>query len=231
MKYNNRLYIINLERRRDRKEYMERILSEQNINNYEFVNAVDGSKLNATEDIYKLFYGNDFYYRWGVVGCALSHYYLWKRLLNDPVNDYYIILEDDITLCSDFNEKLDKVIRHILAENIPFCSIGGHSNKSINENIDNLQIMYDDYSGYVEGTFAYVLTKAGAQRIISFIESHSIYRAIDYIAYTAFDMKVHKLNEKLAGADSFQMEGNNDSDIQTDFNCLDFSEKCTVSCN
>lgn len=231
MKINNKLYIINLERRLDRKSRMINILSEQNISNYEFIVAVDGSKLIPNEKIYQLFYGNDFNYRYGVVGCALSHYNLWKRLLDDTDNDYYIILEDDVNLCNDFNEKMEKIMNQIVANNIPFCSIGGHSNKLLNENIDNLQIIYDDYSGYVEGTLAYVITKDGAKKICDFIQNHSIYRAIDYIAYTAFDMKIHKLNELLVQSFTYQMEGNADTDIQTDYNCLDFSEKCSLSCN
>jgi glycosyl transferase family 25 len=225
MTLSNRLYVINLERRLDRKCKMKEVFSEQNIQDYEFVNAIDGKELCESEDIYKLFYGNDFNYRRGVIGCALSHYYLWKRLLNDPFNEYYIILEDDIIMCNDFNTKIAHVMEKILQNNIQFCSIGGHSNKPLNENIENLNIMYDDYTNYVEGILGYVITKDGVRRVLNFIETYSIYRAIDYIVYTAFDMKVHKLTESLVQSFTYQMEGNLDTDIQTDYSCLDFSEK------
>lgn len=231
MNQNNKLHIINLERRLDRKEKITKMLSNQNIDNYEFITAVDGSTLIPTEDIYKLFYGNDFNYRTGVIGCALSHYNLWKRLLDDADNNYYIIIEDDVTICNNFNEKIQKVIEQILRDNIPFCSIGGYFDKSLNENIDNLQIIYDDNAKHIEGTGGYVITKDGAKTICDFIQKNSIYRAIDYIAYSTFDMKIHKLNELLFQSFSYQMGGNVDTDIQTDYNFLDFSEKCSLSCN
>lgn len=231
MNQSNRLYVINLERRPDRKYKMEQIFFNQNIHDYEFVNAVDGKELFASDEIYKLFYGNDFNYRRGVIGCALSHYYLWQRLLNDPFNEYYIILEDDVIMCNDFNTKISHVMEKILQDNIHFCSIGGHSNKPLNENIENLNIIYDDYTNYIEGTLGYIITKDGARRVLNFINAYSIYRAIDYILYTAFDMKVHKVTESLVQSLTYQMEGNTDTDIQTDDSCLDFFEPSITAGN
>ena len=49
---------------------------EMKIFDYKFFKAVDGSKLTVTDEITKIFAGNDFGNRRGVVGCALSHYRL-----------------------------------------------------------------------------------------------------------------------------------------------------------
>ena len=57
----------------------------------------------------KLFHGNDFGSRKGVIGCALSHYYIWKELLQDTDNNFYVIFEDDIELCSDFQKRLNSL--------------------------------------------------------------------------------------------------------------------------
>ena len=51
---------------------------------------------------------NEFNYRKGVIGCALSHYNLWKMLLNDFNNNYYCIFEDDIIFIDNFKEKLER---------------------------------------------------------------------------------------------------------------------------
>lgn len=224
---NSKICIINLERRPDRKERMTSLLQENHILNYEFIAAVDGKTLVPTEEIYRLFQNNDFNYRRGVVGCALSHYNLWKRLVDDPENNYYVILEDDVTFCSNFKEKLGFIVDQIMEKNISFCSIGGHLNKKLNENIAELEIYKTENDGYVEGLLGYILTKEGAKHILRFIYQNSIYRAIDHIVYTAFcissDMHIHKLNELLVMSLTYQMEDNPDTDIQTDYDCLDFN--------
>ena len=77
-----------------------------NYNEYEFIKAVDGQFLTPTQELFDLFKGNDFGSRKGVIGCALSHYNLWKQLLDDKKNDYYLIMEDDFSLCTNFKDKL-----------------------------------------------------------------------------------------------------------------------------
>ena len=99
--------IINLERRTDRKEATIKKLSDVGINEdqYEFIKAVDGFALEPTIELKRVFGGNDFGSRKGFIGCALSHYDLWKRLLVDDKNEYYVIMEDDFSLCSHFKQK------------------------------------------------------------------------------------------------------------------------------
>ena len=55
-----------------------------------------------------MFHGNNFGSRRGVIGCALSHYDLWKQLVTDKKHDCYLVLEDDITLCQNFKARVDK---------------------------------------------------------------------------------------------------------------------------
>ena len=58
----------------------------------------------------KLFDGNDFGNRAGVIGCALTHLKLWNELVADETNNYYLIFEDDITLTKNkFNERLNEL--------------------------------------------------------------------------------------------------------------------------
>jgi hypothetical protein len=82
--------IVNLEKRLDRKNNIINLFEKENITNYEFFKAIDGTILKPTLELKELFKGNDFGNRRGVIGCALSHYYLWLELLNDKENDYYI---------------------------------------------------------------------------------------------------------------------------------------------
>ena len=108
-KSKNRIKIVNLERREDRKEETIKKLLEAGIKteDYDFIKAVDGKLLEPSSRLKHLFRNNDFGSRRGVIGCALSHYNLWCQLLNDPDNEYYIIMEDDFTLCKNFKQQLE----------------------------------------------------------------------------------------------------------------------------
>ena len=36
---------------------------------------------------------------------------LWKQLVEDETTDYYIIIEDDVTLADNFSEKLNYMLK------------------------------------------------------------------------------------------------------------------------
>ena len=95
--------VINLERRPDRKKNIEKLFSEIE---YNFYSAIDGKKLKGTPEIYNLFKGNDFKWRRGVIGCALSHYNIWNSLSKDENFESYCIFEDDITLSNNFSQEI-----------------------------------------------------------------------------------------------------------------------------
>jgi len=48
----------------------------------------------------------------GVLGCAMSHYTVWRIMeyLND---DYFLVVEDDVELCDGFKEKLMATIENL----------------------------------------------------------------------------------------------------------------------
>lgn len=100
--------IVNLKRRADRREESILKLAAAGISEseYTFVDAVDGAEIVPTPQLKRLFQGNDFGSRRGVVGCALSHYNLWKQLLADSTHEFYLIMEDDFELCPHFKRAI-----------------------------------------------------------------------------------------------------------------------------
>ncbi len=103
------IHVINLERRTDRKEYMRQLFDKEGLvqgRDYTFVKAVDGRELRVTDEIRTVFAKNDFQFRRGILGCALTHIALWKQLVADTESESYIVVEDDITLCPNFKERL-----------------------------------------------------------------------------------------------------------------------------
>jgi len=175
--FTSSIRVVNLERRTDRKKNVETQL--KGIP-YEYFKAVDGLSLEMTPELTNLFIGNDFDSRKGVMGCALSHYYLWKQLLKDNI-DYYLILEDDITV-NDFSSKLASIESTIKTFDV--CFLGYHMYKKDKENLplsDPISFQPLRKNVFVGGTFAYSINKIGAQKLVTYIEKNGIKHGIDYV--------------------------------------------------
>ena len=118
----DKVYIINLEYRKDRKEHIIKELKKVNISNYVFFKAI---KLNSIDDINK--WNKDFAitkpswlkkmseeqymkYRLGSLGCLLSHIEVLKDAEKNNYNNI-IILEDDAFFDTTIN--FDKFLSFI----------------------------------------------------------------------------------------------------------------------
>jgi len=100
--------VVNLKRRPDRREesVVKFTAAGFQASEYAFVDAVDGAKIVPTPQLKRLFQGNDFGSRRGVIGCALSHYILWKELLLDSDHEFYLVMEDDFELQPHFKRAI-----------------------------------------------------------------------------------------------------------------------------
>ena len=115
------VYFINLDRRQDRKKYMEEQLDAlpKSMFYVERWRASDGVKV--SEEHLKLFNNSDFMDLHvdranKIMGCALSHFTLWKHVVarGDP---FAVVLEDDATLSQGFAEGVQ-----VLKRDIPMTS-------------------------------------------------------------------------------------------------------------
>jgi len=158
------LVCINLERDIERKHTMELEFQKENIQNYEFIKAIDGQN----DDLNK--YEFNVLANWfdpftskvmkkGEIGCALTHYKLWERIVNEKI-DCMLILEDDVILCDNFNEKLKEVLSQVTDFDMLYL---GRRPKNNNELKVNKNIMKAKYS---YGTHAYLMSYNGAQKAL-----------------------------------------------------------------
>ena len=235
----NKIKIINLERRIDRKQDNIHKMTQLNINHneYQFVKAIDGNQLKPTSELKKLFQGNDFANRKGVIGCALSHYNLWKELLNDHHNDYYIIMEDDFTLRHDFKEQIEllKKSDEFLKRDILFLGYHmfdkhrrNHFDK-YNNNSNNLQIDKLNKKLYIGGFFCYSINKSGAKILIDYIHQNGIKHGIDYLIKIVDNLESYECFPQLVF--SVWNEGGKeiDSDIQNKYDSINFNNSSIIS--
>lgn len=103
----DKIYIINLKRREDRKILMIEKLSEQKIDNYEIIEGYDGKDIKVLEN-FNLIKNNSKIVNSGHFGCLLSHIKAIKKAQKNNYNNI-MILEDDIIFNNNFLEEIKKI--------------------------------------------------------------------------------------------------------------------------
>ena len=217
--------IVNLERRVDRKEATEQMLKKHSIENYEFIQAVDGSRLVLTETLLSVFKDNDFFNRRGVIGCALSHIKLWQRLLTDDSTNGYVVLEDDFEFNETMNIKdtLVKDCEEMSKGVMDFLFLGFHPPRG-----DEMVRLvcpsktYEKFKGanFIGGTFGYIISKEGAEKLLQNVNiQKSIRWAIDLFIAKAYFLHSYYRRPHLVLSTYFNETGvrthiDEESDIQ-----------------
>ena len=223
--------VVNLKRRSDRKETMTAMFNNIGFTDYEFVEAVDGKELKPTTQLKKLFDGNDFGSNVGFIGCALSHYNLWKALLASN-DDYYVIFEDDVTLVPKFKEKFETLKSSGAFKKCDYLLLG-YSMYSANreatadvyvkeKSVLDIAALQSDL--YVGGTFAYSINRNGAQILVDYIAKNGIKHGIDYVVKICKNLKPTELRPQIVFTDWYERVNQVvDTDIQKEKAKLDFS--------
>ena len=212
--------IINLKRRPDRLQNVKNLFQNNKISNLEIFEAIDGNELKINKEIAELFIGNDFYDRKGVIGCALSHYTLWKNLLNDESTNYYLIFEDDLTFGVNFNHRLQQLKNEMNTNECLF--LGYHmfeknrnQYKRLYEN-NNQQINIDSLNTdlYIGGFFSYSINKQGARKLVDYIEKNGIKHGIDYLILILKELQCYECQPQLVFSEWNEGGKQIDSNIQ-----------------
>ncbi|XP_015221965.1 probable inactive glycosyltransferase 25 family member 3 isoform X2 [Lepisosteus oculatus] len=168
------VYLINLRRRPDRRERMLWSLYEQEID-AKVVDAVDGGALNSSDikllgvdllpGYYDPFSGRTL--TKGEVGCFLSHYYIWKEMVDQQL-DKAVVFEDDVRFQGNFKRRLMRMMEEIEKVELDWDLIY-LGRKQVNpteeqpvENVRNLVVA--DYSYW---TLSYAISLQGAQKLLN----------------------------------------------------------------
>lgn len=156
----NKIYIINLEYRTDRKMKLENLLQKYNINNYEFIKAIDKNNEYVKQEYENLKLNNKTKIKTiGHFACLLSHIQV-LNLINENDKEYNIILEDDVF----FNENFVEKIENIKFSYFDMIYIGGL--------IDDYKIIFDDYCYHnrIMGMYAYIINPINKNKILKILE-------------------------------------------------------------
>lgn len=104
----DKIWVINLERRKDRLEKF--LINNPDIaEQVSILKAYDGKKLSLTPKIARLFAPNDFKWKRAKIACCLSHLDIWVRLANEEDEKAcYLIIEDDAVLEPEWASEIKK---------------------------------------------------------------------------------------------------------------------------
>lgn len=161
-------YIINLEEAKDRRQYMEHLLTDvSDILSVTFLQATDGKEMNQQEiaERFDQSLSSKRYGRMlssGEIGCTLSHYKCYQKMV-DSGTSFALILEDDITLIRNIKEILPLIPYVDCAEpTIVFLSgdYWFYKSRKIDEN-NQIASVYD-----AVGSYAYLINIAAAKKIM-----------------------------------------------------------------
>ncbi|XP_070795381.1 procollagen galactosyltransferase 2 [Pituophis catenifer annectens] len=168
------IFMINLKRRKDRRDRMLWTLYEQEIE-VKLVEAVDGKMLNTSQlkalkiDMlpgYQDPYSSRVLTR-GEIGCFLSHYYIWKEIVSREM-EKCLVIEDDVRFEHQFKKKLTKLMDDIERGQLDWDLIYiGRKRMQVERpekavpNVMNL--VEADYSYW---TLGYAISLQGAQKLI-----------------------------------------------------------------
>jgi len=123
----DKIYVINLKERLDRKNHILNQFNKFNIKNYEFVDAIKPSldQVNEWCENYCIRaknYVSDFNkYKIGCLGCLQSHLKIYKDIVKNNYKNC-LILEDD---CLIQNNNIDEYIKYCINTNYGLFYLGG----------------------------------------------------------------------------------------------------------
>lgn len=219
-------YYVNLDRRPDRRELFEKTMINISLPITRY-SAVDGYKLDMTPQIYHLFDKNDYNYRKGIVGCALSHINIWIKHYYDEISnqrDFLMVMEDDLYFPEKykdghgFEDKIEQSLEYMENNNLDllFIQYTPRNNQNDSEelsyyHVDAIQALQFSYGG----TGCYIITKNGIKKMLDFINTHGMTNAIDTVMQKSANiLKVAYLEPLLVVLD---MDKEGDTDIQFNF--------------
>ncbi|XP_035995694.1 procollagen galactosyltransferase 2 [Fundulus heteroclitus] len=168
------IYLINLRRRPDRRDRMLYSLNELEVD-VKVVDAVDGNALNSSDikflgvdllpGYYDPFSGRTL--TKGEVGCFLTHYYIWKEVV-DMQMDKALVFEDDVRFQANFKRRVLRLMEEVEQVELDWDIIY-LGRKQVNpgkeeavENVRNLVVA--DYSYW---TLSYAISQQGAQKLLN----------------------------------------------------------------
>lgn len=172
-------FVVNLDRRQDRWQQFQE--NNKISATFQRWSATDGTTMRLNKDIIHLFRNNTYKWKKSTMGCAYSHYRLWKQLV-ESTDDFYFIFEDDAVISPQLPYWWHAAQAY-LPTDYDILFLGG----VLPQNMPAINIIKDSYNSYwskikpntIFGqpeptpyfhfcTYSYIISKQGARKLIEF---------------------------------------------------------------
>ena len=223
-------FVINLKKREDRKEHVEKTYPKIPFIDMEIIEACDGKDpINNTKEMnqqvinfIRLMKRNENRFKtlkYGELGCILSHFNIWNKMVNENI-EKAVIFEDDVTKFeNDFELYLKEISMidndkfHIVWLNYP------SSNKGLSSTYTyitpNIYRKKNKDPNFFSGAYGYVITLQGAKYLTNYIKNNyknkSIYGIDRVISYAYEDQYQHYTNKQLIHTPIWSVANKTDS--------------------
>lgn len=225
-----RTVVVNLNRRPDRwGEFLMKAAGPLAFMKCERYEAVDGTELKSTAQLQRIFDGNDYNMRKGIVGCAMSHIKLYVEMLESDA-EVYCILEDDLDFVPDFELKFRQVYSKASLFDWDMIYLGHHlfEEQVTDESYDKEKVprieKWDramSLGRSMGGTGGYLISRQGAQKLLKFINGGGMTNGIDTVQQKAADvMSIFYVTPHLIYSECYRGSNNTDTDIQRNYDSL-----------
>ena len=173
----DKTYIVNLRRRADKRQHMESELARINAQGFElkheFLDAVDGADKSVTSQFkYNIPEWRDpnsnKAMTQGEIGCALSHYVIWKRVVDDVANGTLnsdckiLVLEDDVIFLDNFGNRLRDFMSELETFDLLYVHRKPLALRNEKRHSTHIHVVAKSY-----WTCGYVITHSGAQKLVA----------------------------------------------------------------
>ncbi len=232
-----RVAVINLDRRPDRLESFRTALTAsagpQFASRCERFAAIDGTELAPTPEIEHQFRGNDFAFRRGIVGCALSHIEIWRSIAERDDDQAQLVFEDDAQPADNLDQRLGAVMRDLRERHPDFevVLLGFHPGDGDEAPMPSAQAVLRPmrWERYVGGLFAYLISGRGARKLLELADRDGIQNGIDtFVALKGDELSVLECDPPLVIAPRALTGNGVDSDIQHDYEPIPVPETTRV---
>ena len=174
----DKIYCINLEHRTDRWEHCSGI---SNVERFDAIKTTDNiqkyTEYNLRYDPVDLEVAIYFHVHKGAYGAYLSHYLLWKKIVEEDI-DYTLVLEDDVDINS---------VNHLLDSNL---FIGNYDIIQLSK-----RVRFDrDDNPVFDGAESYIISKQGANTLLSLTHSPFLFSKLGVKKYNNLNYLDTKLD-------------------------------------
>jgi GR25 family glycosyltransferase involved in LPS biosynthesis len=200
MKYLDKIFWLNLDRRPDRKQHFLQQCDNEYIseNILQRFSALDGLSYILSEDEKNLFsknYSCDIKYINKVQCNQLGHYYMLKEIV-DKKYENVLIVQDDVVFCKNFIDNVNNVLEH-MPNDAEFVHIGLHMSAFYDKSsafpldeLENDSIYYEQtkINEFIckgrhtvhPASLGFICTQKGAQKMLQYIISNKFDNATDH---------------------------------------------------